>query len=133
MTKELKLSTDARNTTCDALAALMDGATMSIYDGAMPASPQTAVSGQVLLAELTMGSPAFDPAVAGIAAANAITGDTSANNSGTAAWARIIGSSGVMDCNVGIGADDRVITFANKVFIAGGKVDLSAFTLTVPE
>jgi hypothetical protein len=102
--RNTQYATAALNAMCDALAALCNGGKLRIYDGAQPANANTAVSTQVLLAELTMGNPAFAAAVAGVAAANAITQDSDADATGTATWFRVVKADGVtavLDGNVG--------------------------------
>jgi hypothetical protein len=120
----------AVNTKCDAQAALLNSGFLRIYDGTQPATADTAITTQVLLAELGFGSPAFGPAVAGVATANAITSDASANASGTATWYRLVtsGAVAVMDGSVGTATSNLVL---NSVAIsAGAQVDVTAVTLT---
>ena len=121
----------AANAAADAMAVLLDGGYLRIYDGAQPADASTAITTQVLLAELRFGTPAFGAAVAGVATANAITGDSAADATGTAAWFRALKSDGttvVTDGTVGTGTNDLVI---NSTSIAAGvTVSVSAFTIT---
>lgn len=134
MAKVLHLSAAARNAMLDAITATLNNGTIKVYTGAMPASVATAVSGQTLLATLTMGATAFGSAVAGVATANAIASDSSADATGSAAWARIATSGGAatMDVNVGTTGDDTTITFNTVSFVAGAEISLTSFTLTMP-
>lgn len=126
-----KRSNLAANTACDAMATLCNSGKLRIYDGTQPATADTAVSGQVLLAELTLNATAFGASVAGVATANAITQDSSADATGTAAWFRVVQSNGttlVFDGSVGTsGADLNLNTVA---IVSGAAVSVTALTLT---
>ena len=82
---------------------LLNGGTIRIYTAPQPATADTAVTTQTLLASPTFGTPAFAAAVAGVATANAITADGDAAASGTANWARFVTSGGatIYDGTVG--------------------------------
>jgi hypothetical protein len=131
MALEPKRSNEAANTACDAMAALANSGFLRIYDGTKPATADTAVTSQVLLAELTMNATAFGAAVAGVATANAVTQDASANNTGTATWFRVWKSNGtspLWDGTVGISGTDLVL---NSVAISSGAaVSITSFTVT---
>jgi len=134
MAKVLHIAGASRNTMLDALTATINSGTVKVYDGTMPASVATAVTDQTLLATLTLGSTAFGSAVSGVATANAITSDSSADDDGTATWARISTSGGtaVMDVNVGTSGDDAVLTFNTTSFVSGAEIAMTSFTLTLP-
>ena len=107
---------------------------LRIYDGSQPATGDTAVGAQVLLAELRFAATAFGAASNGVATAAAITADASANATGTAAWFRILDGGGidvtdnVLDGTVGTsGADLNLNTTS---IVAGAEVSVSAFTYT---
>lgn len=138
MTKVLRLSTAGQQAASNAIVDLIDAdagaGTLKIYSGTQPASANDAVAG-TLLAELTFTTTAFGSAdSAGTAASATITGDTSANATGTASWARIEDNSGdnVFDCNVGEAADTPFITLDNKSIVSGGTVNVTAFSITMP-
>ena len=88
------LANVAANAQADAACALANTGWLRIYDGAQPANADTAVTSQNVLAELRFSATAFGAAVAGVAAANAIAADPSANATGTAAWFRVFKSDG---------------------------------------
>src|SRR3982751_4605129 len=94
MAKNTQLSNEVANAQCDATTALAANGYTRIYDGSQPAISNTPVSTQVMLAELRLGSPAFGAAVNGVATANAITPDSNAPATGTAAWFRVFKSDG---------------------------------------
>ena len=121
----------AANTACDAMTALANSGLLRIYDGTQPATADTAITTQTLLAELTLNATAFGAAVAGVATANAITSDASANASGTATWFRVVESNGttvLWDGSVGTASADLIL---NSVAIsAGAQVSVTSFTVT---
>jgi hypothetical protein len=129
-----KFSNAAVNAAADALCALLNTGYLRVYDGTQPATADTAVTTQVLLAELRFGATAFGAAVAGVATANAITADASANATGTAAWFRALksdGTSAVLDGSVGTsGADLNLNSVAVQ---SGAEVSVTAFTHTQPK
>src|SRR2546422_1019223 len=85
MANNLKTSIVSRNAELDALAALANSGKLRIYDGSQPATPETAITTQVLLAELTMNATAFGASASGVIPAAAITADSDADATGTAA------------------------------------------------
>lgn len=123
----------SRNAMADVIGNAADTGFLRIYDGAQPANADTALTGQVLLAELLFGADAFAPAAAGVATANAVTADASANATGTASWFRCLKSDGttaLFDGSVGAsGADLNLNTTAIQV---GAQVAVTALTYTVP-
>lgn len=121
----------AANTACDAMAALANSGKLRIYDGSQPATADTAITSQVLLAELTMNATAFGAAVAGVATANAITQDSAADATGTAAWFRLWKSDGTTAiCDGSVGAATADLILNAVAIVAGAAVSVTAFTLT---
>lgn len=130
MANNPKLSNTGANAAADAVVDLADGGTLRIYSGTQPANADTAVSG-TLLASLALGTPAFGAAANGVATANAITGDTAADASGTASWFRVAtsGGSALWDGSVGTASADLIVD--NATFTAGGAVNVTSFTFTI--
>lgn len=122
---------------CNATVDLLDGGSIKIYAGTVPADTDTAITDQTLLAQLTYGTPAFGDAAddtgKATATANSITADSSANATGTATFFRACTSAGtaVRQGTVGTATSDLVL---NSVQIsAGAEVSATADTYTVPE
>lgn len=130
----IKLSNTARSAAADAVVDLADGGYIRIYDGTQAANPNTAIGSQVLLAELTFGTPAFGAASNGVATANAITQDASANASGTATWFRVLQSNGttvLWDGTVSTSGAD--LNLNSTSIVSGGTVSITSMTYTQPE
>ena len=127
-----KFSNTCVNAEADAVGNALNTGYIRIYDGSQPANADTAVGAQVLLAELRFGADAFPAAVAGLLTANAITSDSSANATGTAAWARILASDGTtvyFDGTVGTSAANVILNTLS--IVAGAVVSCSALTLQI--
>lgn len=134
MANNPKRSNVAANAACDAMAALANSGKLRIYDSTgtgQPATADTAVTTQVLLAELTMNATAFAGAVAGVATANAITADASADATGTATWFRLLKSDGTTTiCDGSVGTSGADLNLNSVAIGAGATVSVTAFTLT---
>ena len=132
MPNNLKLSNNVVNPQADALSDLADNGYLRIYDGTQPATADTAISSQVLLAELRFNADAAPSAVDGVLTFNAITQDSNANNTGTASWFRALKSDGstvLFDGTVGVSGSD--LNIATTAIVAGAIVGVTSFVYTV--
>lgn len=132
MANNLKLSNEAVNAEADALSVLLDNGYLRIYDGTQPATANTAISTQVLLAELRFNATAAPAASGGVLTFNAITQDSNANNTGTASWFRALKSDGstvMFDGTVGVSGSDLNIVIT--AIVAGAIVGVTSFVYTV--
>lgn len=132
MPNNLKVSNTVVNGQADALSVLADNGYIRIYDGTQPATADTAISSQVLLAELRFNVDAAPSAVDGVLTFNAITQDSSANNTGTASWFRALKSDGstvLFDGAVGTTGSDMSIETTS--IVAGAIVGVTSFVYTV--
>ncbi|PUE08992.1 hypothetical protein B9Z51_08645 [Limnohabitans sp. T6-5] len=114
------------NAQANALAALCNSGFIKLYDGTMPASADTALSGNTLGATLTFGATAFQNAVSGTLVANAVTPGT-AVASITPTFARVFRSDGitvVMDLSCGSSGANITI----GAFTAGTSISVASFT-----
>ena len=120
--------TSLRNARLDAITTAMGASSLTrIYDGSRPATGGAATT---LLAELA-NSATFAPAASGgVLTANAITQDSSANATGTAAWGRgcTSGGTAVMDWNVGTSGSDMNLTTTAVVITQ--PVGVTSFVIT---
>lgn len=128
----ISMSTALRNARADAISAAAGAsAKLRIYAGSRPANVGTAVSGQTLLAELTCNATFAPAASGGVLTFNSITADSSADNTGTATWARLFkadGTTAVADFDVGTSGSD--INMNSTAITAGSQVAISSFTIT---
>jgi hypothetical protein len=101
------------------------GALVRIYGGTRPATGGTATT---LLAELTVGG-AFGTVSGQVLTVGAVTGDSSADNTGTATWFRVVTSGGtfVMDGDVAASGSD--LNLNSTTINAGVAVAISSFTI----
>ena len=125
-------SNEAANAACNEMAALANSGLLRIYSGTKPATADTALSGNTLLAELTMNATAFGAAAAGVATANAITQDSAADATGTASFFRLLKSDGTSvivqgDC----GTSGSDLNLASTSLSSGAPVSITSFTFTV--
>jgi hypothetical protein len=103
MAKNTQLADATVNGQADDMSARLNNGYLRIYDGTQPATADTAIGSQVLLAELRFSATAAPAASGGLITFNAITSDTDANATGTATWFRALKSDGttvVMDGSV---------------------------------
>lgn len=131
----MKISIAARNASADATCALLNTGYLRFYNGTQPATPDTALSGNTLLATCRFNATAFGAAASGVATANAITSDPSAAATGVPTFARAFKSDGtsvVADFSVvatppGSGGD---IVLTSAQITAGNQVDVTSLTYT---
>lgn len=97
-----------------------------VYDGTQP-SAGAAPSGNTLLAELT-GNTTFGTVSGRQLTANAVTGDSSGNASGTPTWFRITTSADayVIDGTAAVGSGDMNF---NAAITSGAAVDISSIVI----
>jgi len=132
MAKNPKFSNVGVSAKADAMLALLNNGYLRIYDGAQPTDADSGVGGAVLLAELRFNATAFGVAVAGVALANAITPDASADATGTATWFRCLKSDGttvIHDGSVGAGGTFDLVLNSTSIQV-GAEVTITTFTYT---
>ncbi|TXH47378.1 MAG: hypothetical protein E6Q97_27335 [Desulfurellales bacterium] len=132
MANNLKISSTAVNAQADALSDLLDNGYLRIYDGTQPANANTAITTQVLLAELRFNATAAPAASSGVLTMNSITQDSSADNTGTATWFRALKSNGstvVFDGSVGTSGCD--LNLGSTSIASGASVAVTSMTFTV--
>jgi len=131
MALNTEITQAAANGACNSITALLNSGFLEIYTGTQPATADTGLSGNTLLATLSYGSTAYGSASAGVATANAITSGT-AGNTGTATWFRNYKSDGttaVWDGTVGTSGCNLNL---NSVAISSGAtVAVSSLTFSV--
>ena len=121
----------AREAAIDNALNLANSGELIIYSGTQPATCDTALSGNTVLATFTLPATAFAAATGSSGAtvtktANAITAVTAAAT-GTATWFRIYKSddlTGVADGSVGTSSAD--MTMATVSIVSGAQVSISS-------
>lgn len=133
MAKNTQLANATVNGQADNLSARLNTGYLRIYSGTQPATADTALAGNTLLAELRFSATAAAAATAGVITFNAITGATAAA-SGTASFFRALSSDGttvVMDGNVDVTANTPNLVLNSTAISSGATVNVTAFTHTV--
>lgn len=122
--------TAVRNDRGDVLTAARDAAVgaakLRAYDGTQPANPGDALSGNTLLFEVTFSVTSAPAASGGVVTANAITDDSSADNSSTATFFRELDGDDVVVADAPI-ADLNLNT---NVIAAGVNVSITGHVTT---
>lgn len=111
------------NAAADAVTALLADGYLRVYSGAQPATPETAITDQLLITEHRFSATAAPPAVEGVATYNALTIGTS-SISATATWFRALqsdGSTPVYDGSVGTSGANLILQ-TNEIQPAGAIV-----------
>lgn len=125
----LAFASTLRNNRLDQITSFAGAsALLRIYNGTRPATGGTATT---LLAELTCNATFAPSASGGTLTLNAITQDSSADNTGTATWFRIVKSDGttfVMDGNVGTSGSD--LNLVTTSITQTQPVQVSSFVIT---
>lgn len=123
-----------RNAMMDAIATTVgEDAIIRIYTGVPPATPATALSGNTLLAELTIDGSFAAAASGGVLTVNEVTGEDAALDTGVASFFRVFQSDGTTcaiqgDCDVA-NADMNLV---DVNISAGDPVQITSFTMTGP-
>lgn len=126
----LTLAVAQKNSGLDNQFDTLNNGYLRIYSGTRPTNPDTALSGNTLLAELRFNATAFAAASGGTKTANAITQGTAAAT-GTASFFRALKSDGttaVVDGSVGTSGTDAII--GNTSIVSNEPVTCSSFVLT---
>ena len=134
MASNLKYSAALKNAQQNAITTTLGAsALLNIYSGTQPASPDTAITSQVLLATLTCNATFAPAASGGVLTLNAIsngTGTAGAAGGTTATWYRLTTSGGTahIDGTVGISASD--LNLNNTSIATGQTVSVTSSTYT---
>jgi hypothetical protein len=114
--------TAARNGIADYIVDQLDGGTLVLNTG-----------GDVEVATLTFGTPAFGAAAAAVATANAITDDSSATGGTTTkAVLKTSAAASVVNCSVSSTGGGGDIELSSNVIGATDTVSISSLTYTAP-
>ncbi len=127
----LKRSNVAANAEADNVTTLLNGGLLRIYSGTQPTTADTALGAQVLLAQLTFNATAAPAAAAGVSTFNAITSDSAADATGTAAFFRALKSDGTTVVYDGaVGTTGAELNLNTVSIVANAIVAVTSFTYT---
>lgn len=140
MAAEPKISNAAAIAACNAVVDLLDAGASAGYiqcrTGAAPSNVDDAASG-TLLGTLTLSDPAFGNAAdinpGARATASAITGDSSADATGTIGYCRAYDSNNVAIIQGTAGTSSADFIFDSVSVTAGQTINLTSWTVTMPE
>ena len=136
MADTTKVSNAAATAEADALAGLLDNGYLRIYDSTggtgQPATVDTAIGSQVLLAELRFANPSDAGAANGVVTFSAMTADSSANATGTATWFRAFSSNGTTAVWDGsVGTSGATLNLNTTSIVTGAAVSVTSLIFTV--
>jgi hypothetical protein len=123
----------ARDAAVNAIAATLNSGEVLIYSGTAPANADAALSGNTLLAQLTLNATAFGAAASGVVTANAITGDPTADATGTPTFFRLRTSASAVVYQGTAGASGQELNLSGLTggqILIGGPVSISSLTMT---
>ncbi len=106
----MKLGSVAANAAADAVCARLDGGLLRIYAGTIPATADTPLTTQTVLATIAFASPAFTAAIDGVATATLPLQDSDAFASGLATFCLAL-------------TDEAVPVFLGTVGLTGSGAD----------
>ena len=136
MADTTKIANNAATAEADAIAGLLDNGYLRIYDSTggtgQPATVDTGIGSQVLLAELRFANPSDAGASNGVITFSAITQDSSANATGTATWFRAFKSDGttaVWDGSVSTAS--ATLNLNTTSIVSGAAVSVTSLTFTI--
>jgi hypothetical protein len=134
----MKTSKAASQAMLNALTALMSAGSLVIYSGAQPASVDTALAGNTVLATFVFNSPAFSAgtnASPSVGTASFVAATVSASATGTATFARAYKADGVTavtDFSVGMAGANPDIVLNSTSVVASGNITIASLTLNEP-
>jgi hypothetical protein len=133
MAQNLQFLVAIRNGWLDAITtAIGTSGFLDIYSGTVPAAASTAIGAQVLLAHLPLSATAAPASSGGVLTFNAITNDSSADNSGTASFFRVTTSGGTCEFQGTVGTSGADLNLVTTTIVATQPVSVTSFTITAP-
>lgn len=127
----LSYTTTERNARLDVLTTNIGASgIVKIYSGSVPANVGTALTSQVLLAQLACSSTFAPASSGGVLTANAITTESSADGTGTATFFRITTSGGTAEIQGSVGTSATDLILNTTSIVAGAAVSISSMTIT---
>lgn len=104
------------------------------YSGTRPTNADTALSGNTLLFECTLGSPAFGSPASGVVTATAISSDASADAGGVCTFVRVTKADGTtVLVDLEVGTSGANVNLSSTTIVLGEPVAISSWSSTVPQ
>lgn len=134
----LRLAQTARTGQLTAISAAIDAggaaATLELYTGTIPTNADTAVGAQVLLGVCTFSYPCAASVTLDTLTFDTITGDSSADATGTATWGRVKTSAAatVFDGTVTVTGGGGVFQLTNTSITATQPITPTSGVITAP-
>lgn len=130
MSNVMGFATARKTSRAELVLSWLDGGEVRIYDGTRPTNADTAIGSQELLITLELDDPA-GTVTNGVFTAAAIA-QTLITTAGTAAWARVVDSTGatIFDADVGLEDSGDLIEIDNVSLVEGAYCTVISFTLT---
>lgn len=134
------LSTATRNAMCNAAVQAVDqgsaAGTVKLYTATQPASANTAVSSQTLLATFTLDDPSFGSSSSGVATLGGTPRTTTGVAAGTATWFRCESNGGstltIFDGTVTATGGGGALELNTTTISNGVSVSITSGTFTMP-
>ncbi|MDR5757043.1 hypothetical protein [Caballeronia sp. LZ035] len=134
MASNLKYSANLKNAQQNAITTTVGAsALLNLYSGTQPASPDTAITSQVLLATLTCNATFAPSASGGVLTLNSIANGTGLAAAGTgtnATWFRITTSGGTAHIDGTVSTSGSDLNLTNTSIAQNQTISVSSFTFT---
>jgi hypothetical protein len=133
MAHNVSLKDTTANAMLDAITtAIGASGLLRIYDGTQPATADTALSSNNVLAGLTLSATFAPASSAGLLTANAIGADASADLTGTASFFSLLTSGGtrILDGTVGVGSTFD-LNISTVSIVQTANVSVSSLTIAI--
>lgn len=132
----LTLSNANRSAAANAVGDSVDAGSgpgkIRVYSGSKPAGPDTAISGQTLLAEFACNDPAWGAGANGVKTLNGTPKSTTGVAAGTAAWFRALDSNNVACYDGSVGTSGAEMNLNTLTISVGLTVEITSGTMTMP-
>jgi hypothetical protein len=127
----LSYTTTARNARLDEITTVVGASgILKFYSGTPPANVGASLSGNTLLAQLTMNATFAPPSSGGVLTLNSIATESSADATGTASFFRMTTSGGTAEVQGTVGTSGADLNLNTTSIVAGAAVSVSSFTIT---
>lgn len=132
----LRLATATQNAMMQAVQVLADtgsgAATIKLYSGTQPATANTGLSGNTLLATFTLDDPCFGTASSGTITLAGVPRPTVGVAAGTATWFRMENVGPATVCDGDVGTSSATLILNTTTISVGVAVSITAGSLSQP-